>query len=68
MTRQIEIEGTWEEILAQSDQLAGHRVRVIILPDEASTSPEDSFRQAWQEVKMGKVQPISDLWDGIDAE
>jgi hypothetical protein len=68
MTQQLEIEGTWEEILAQSDRLAGHRVRVIIFPDEAAQSPEDSFRQAWREVKMGKVQPVSELWDGIDAE
>jgi hypothetical protein len=31
-------------------------------------SPEDSFRQAWQEIKEGKVRPISELWNGIDAE
>lgn len=29
----LQLEGTWEEILAQSDKLEGQRVRVIILND-----------------------------------
>jgi hypothetical protein len=28
------IEGTWEEIARQADKLSGHRLRVVILPDE----------------------------------
>jgi hypothetical protein len=67
--RVLEIEGTWEEILAQSAKFRGHRVRITIFADEESQpSPEDSFRQAWQEIKQGKVHPISELWEGIDAE
>ncbi|NEP13746.1 MAG: hypothetical protein F6K14_26800 [Symploca sp. SIO2C1] len=35
MTSQpIEIEGTWEEIVAHAAELAGRRVRVIVLPDK----------------------------------
>jgi hypothetical protein len=65
----LELEGTWEEILLQSERLVGHRIKVTILPDEELTpTPEDSFRQAWQEIKEGKVRPISELWEGIDAE
>ena len=30
----LQLEGTWEEILAQSDKLEGQRVRVIILNDD----------------------------------
>lgn len=68
-SKQLELEGTWEEILLQADKLAGHRVRVtIISDDEFKPSPEDSFRQAWKEIKEGKVRPISELWEGIDAE
>ncbi|MBD1805697.1 hypothetical protein H6F98_09570 [Microcoleus sp. FACHB-SPT15] len=42
MTSQpIELEGTWEEIVAHATELAGRRVRVIIMPDKAeSSSPE----------------------------
>jgi hypothetical protein len=31
-------------------------------------SAEESFRQGWQEAKRGETRPISELWDGIDAE
>jgi len=43
MTSQpLELEGTWEEILAQSAKLAGRRVRVTVLSDEAVKSAEES--------------------------
>jgi len=32
----IQIEGTWEEIAARADELTGHRLRVIVLPDVRS--------------------------------
>lgn len=28
----------------------------------------DSFRQGWAEAARGETQPISKLWDGIDAK
>jgi len=31
-------------------------------------SAEASFRQGWQEAMSGQTSPISELWDGIDAE
>lgn len=42
----IELEGTWEEILQHADALAGHRVRVTVLPpdgegDNAPLKPEN---------------------------
>ncbi|MGB3266867.1 MAG: hypothetical protein WBA89_23250 [Microcoleus sp.] len=67
----LELEGTWEEILAQSAKFAGRRVRIVVLADEdeaALPSPEESFRQAWLEIKTGKTRPVSELWEGIDAE
>jgi hypothetical protein len=46
MTSQLlEVEGTWEEILAQSAKFAGHRVRVIVLAEEPLKLAEDCFRQ-----------------------
>ncbi len=71
MTAQVlELEGTWEEILAQAAKFAGRRVRIIVLAnedEEALPSPEESFRQAWLEIKTGKTRPVSELWEGIDA-
>ena len=32
---ELELEGTWEEILAHAPELAGRRVRVIVLPTSA---------------------------------
>ncbi|MGF1522290.1 MAG: hypothetical protein ACFBSF_08235 [Leptolyngbyaceae cyanobacterium] len=31
-------------------------------------SAEASFRQGWQEAMAGQTIPVSELWDGIDAE
>ena len=27
-----------------------------------------SFRQGWQEAMTGQTRPVSELWEGIDAE
>jgi uncharacterized phage protein gp47/JayE len=29
---------------------------------------EESFRQGWKEALRGETHPISELWEGIDAE
>lgn len=67
-TQLLELEGTWEEILAQSAKFADRRVRVIVLADEEPLkSTEDCFRQGWHEAMTGETVPLSELWEGIDA-
>ncbi len=53
------------------------RVKVILLlANDPDFDPDDtpveeikaSLRRALQEVKEGKTRPISELWEGIDAE
>lgn len=50
------------------------RVRVIVLlsdedsDEELLESPQESFRQGWHDVINGNTFPVSQLWDGIDAE
>lgn len=52
------------------------RVRVIVLFPETTDDPDDEsiesikagLRRSLQEAKEGKTLPISELWDGIDAE
>ncbi len=34
----------------------------------ALPTAENSFRQAWQEARRGEARPLSELWEGIDAE
>lgn len=29
---------------------------------------KECFRQGWQDAMTGNIQPISELWEGIDAE
>ena len=67
-TQLLELEGTWEEILAQSAKFADRRVRVIVLAEEPLKSAEECFRQGWQEAMIGQTVPLSELWEGIDAE
>lgn len=31
-------------------------------------SAEASFRQGWKEALAGETRPVSELWEGIDAE
>ncbi len=38
------------------------RESVVLKPAEAS------FRQGWKEAMVGETQPVSELWEGIDAE
>ena len=57
------------------------RVKVIVMlnedPDqennlevdeEISESAVESFRQGWRDVITGNTLPVSQLWEGIDAE
>jgi hypothetical protein len=57
----------WDEI---SDRAS---IKVIVMvedddEDEILDSPVESFRQAWQEVKEGKVTPIEQLWNRAESE
>ena len=40
----------------------------ITIQDVARSPAEASFRQGWEEACKGETRPVSELWDGIDAE
>jgi hypothetical protein len=52
------------------------RVKVIVLlseeadkeDEEISESAIESFRQGWYDAMRGNTLPVSQLWEGIDAE
>lgn len=56
------IEGTWEEILQHSAELAGQRVKLTILPDQSSNSSTIETLDQKLKGRVGRVhfQP-SDL-------
>jgi hypothetical protein len=67
--RVLEIEGTWEEILTHASEFAGHRVRITVISDrEPLKSAEECFRQGWHEAMTDQTIPLSELWEGINAE
>jgi hypothetical protein len=39
-SQELELEGTWEEVLAHSPELAGRRVRVTVLPEDEEPGAE----------------------------
>jgi len=72
---QLELEGTWEEIVTHSAQLAGRKVRVIVLTEEdgsesnvdttsfASVSPNPSTAAT-----LLKNALSAGTWEGDDFE
>jgi hypothetical protein len=49
--RILEMEGTWEEILEHSPELTGRRVRVRVLPENGSASPNtEALRKRSEEM------------------
>ena len=63
MTTEIrELEGTWEEILEHSEELAGKRVRLVVVPSEEETASveEGGFSTARSLLKYAGT------WDGDD--
>ena len=58
-----EIEETPQEYLPNLLQIVRlFRESVVLKP------AEDSFHQGWKEAISGETRPVSELWDGIDAE
>ena len=60
------LEGTWEEILQHSAELAGQRVRVTVLPDKTSNSSTTLTLDQKLKGRVGRVnfQP-SDLSERV---
>jgi hypothetical protein len=52
-----EIEGTWEEIMSHADELAGHRVKVIVLDEGQVSSPDPDADSLYERLKdrVGQV-------------
>jgi hypothetical protein len=58
------------EIKNIPEEYLPHLLQIIrIYRDSVSLKPADvSFRQGWKESLTDEIHPVSDLWDGIDAD
>ena len=42
---------------------------ICLFRESVPLKPADaSFRQGWQEAMAGQTRPLTELWEGIDAE
>jgi hypothetical protein len=68
------IEGTWEEVSQQGEKFSGHRVRVMILPDEEPAAhpnaPLLALIAQWEkedaEMSSEEAEKINALYDKIE--
>ncbi len=58
------------EIKAMPQEYLPNLLQIVRLFRESVTlqPAEASFRQGWQETIADQTLPVSELWDGIDAE
>ena len=64
------LEQVIQEIQRTPQEYLPSLLQIIRLFRESVTlkSAEESFRQGWQEAMTENTFPVSQLWDGIDAE
>ena len=59
-----------DEIKQIPEEYLPNLVQIVrIFRESVSLRPaEDSFRKGWKEALAGETRPVSELWDGIDAD
>jgi len=71
MSKQASIEQQFvHEIRSIPNEYLPNLLRIVRLyRDSVALKPaEESFREAWRDALHGDTIPLSELWDGIDAE
>ena len=64
------LQQTIQEVQQMPQEYLPSLLQIIRIFRESVTlkSAEESFRQGWEEAMTGNTIPVSELWDGIDAE
>ena len=71
MSKQSSIEHQFvKEIRAIPDEYLPNLLQIIRLYRDsvALKGAEECFREGWRDALRGNTIPLSELWDGIDAE
>lgn len=66
-TLPLELEGTWEDIAAHAPELAGKRVRLIVIPEPSSEPYPDIPPEARPSTAASLLQ-YAGSWVGDDLE
>lgn len=66
----MELEGTWEEITEHAPELAGRRVRLIVLPEDSKIAPDKPpvFRPADGLSTARSLLHYAGSWEGDDLD
>ena len=64
----IEIEGTWEEIVAHAPQLAGRRVRLTVLPEERRGTATVDTHSLEEKIAKIVAQVPDDEWAKLPSD
>ena len=72
MATQVSVyaERLMQEIKETPEEYWPNLLEIVRLFRESVTlrPAEASFRQGWKETLAGETRPVSELWEGIDAE
>jgi hypothetical protein len=71
MSKQVSIKQQFvREIRSIPDEYLPNLLQIVRLyRDSIALKPAaESFREAWRDAQNGETFPVSELWDGIDAE
>ena len=63
--KELELEGTWEEIMSRAEEFAGRRVRVIVLPPEG---PVTKAVDKNGHTPANSILKYAGKWEGDDLE
>ena len=66
----VVLDAVMQEIEQTPPEYLPNLLKIVRLFRESVTlkSAEESFRQGWHEAMTGQTIPLSELWEGIDAE
>ena len=64
------LEGTWEEIKKHESELAGRKVRLVVMPEEVGARPPEqpAFRPARGPSTARSLLKHAGTWEGDDLE
>jgi hypothetical protein len=59
---ELVLEGTWEEVLQHSEELAGQKVRVMVLTEaEAADTPSSRKKKTGKPITFGMFPQLRDI-------
>ncbi len=64
----LEMEGTWEEVAAHGKELAGRRVRLVVLPEASAMKPQTASAAFRPPSTANSLLKYAGTWEGDDLQ